>query len=235
MSEHLMWYEALPQSAGWSSIWHGMILCSCGGIRSWSDCPVCHGSLITDHMIVEYEPGRYIPVAPAQMGAEARYEDYLYLDLIQREWLRTASVAFPTSTVLANHANLSERAGVALLFWTYFESRIARLLRLGLHSVPDALREDILNRYSSISSRMDRLYKLVFGTTYFNDLRAVGSPLLVDFLGEVQSRRNDFSHGQPAAITDDLVERTVAILKDEHLAWIAVFNRRILELRATHC
>lgn len=89
---------------------------------------------------------------------------------------------------------------------------------LGLHSVTDVLREDILNRYFSIGSRMDRLYKLVFGTTYFNDFRAVGSLLLVDFLRKVQVRRNDLSHGQPAAITDDLVERTVAILKDDHLA-----------------
>ncbi len=228
-----MWFDAIPQSAGWSSIWHGLILCPCGGIRTWAECPVCHEPLVTDPVIVETGPGKHVTVIPAQMGAEARYEDYLYLDLIQREWLRPASVASPTSTWLADRANLSERAGVVLLFWTYFESRIARLLRLGLRSVPDALGEDILSRYSSVGSRMDRLYKLVFGTTYFDDLQAVGSPLLVDLLREVQSRRNDFSHGQPAAITDDLARRTVATLQDEHLAWIAVFNRRVAGLRTT--
>lgn len=191
---------------------------------------MCHEPVGGEPVIVEDEPGKYVTVMPAQMGAEGRYEDWLYLDLIQREWLRPASVVTLTSTRLAG---LAERTSVVLLFWTYFESRIERLLRLGLRSVPGTLREDILSRYSSVGSRMDRLYKLVFGTTYFNDLWAVGSPLLVDFLREVQSRRNDFSHGQPAAITDDLAARIVATLRDEHLAWIAVFNRRVSELRAT--
>jgi hypothetical protein len=227
-----MWHDAIPNNAGWSILWHGFILCRCGGIRTWPDCPVCQEPVGGETVIMGDEPRKYITVIPAQMGAEGRYEDWLYLDLIQREWLRPVSVVTLTSTRLAG---LAERTSVVLLFWTYFESRIERLLRLGLRSVPETLRADILGRYSSVGSRMDRLYKLVFGTTYFNDLRAIGAPLLVDFLQEVQSRRNDFSHGQPAAMTDDLAGRTVATLQDEHLAWIAVFNLRVSELRTTQC
>jgi len=162
------------------------------------------------------------------MGAEERYEDWLYLDLIQREWARPASSA---ADGMLRHKQISERAPVVLLFWTYFEGRVERLIRLGLTKMPAAMRKDMLARYSSVGARMDRLYKLSFGTTYFEDLRAVGAEAIASLLAEVQRHRNEFSHGQPAAISDDLAARVVAALRDEHLAWIAVFNRRITAQR----
>ena len=131
---------------------------------------------------------------------------------------------------MLRHHHISERAGVILLFWTYFESRVERLIRLGLKGMNEALREDVLARYSSIGSRLDRLYKLLFATTYFEDLAAVGAKPIATLLKEVQAKRNKFSHGQPDAITDELVQRVVENLKEEHLAWVAVFNRRIKAL-----
>ena len=47
----------------------------------------------------------------------------------------------------------------------------------------------------------------------------------------VQKCRNRFTHGHPEAIDDALVEELVAGLKNEHEGWIAVFNRRLKEVR----
>jgi hypothetical protein len=224
-----MWFDDLSPGKGWSSLWHGLGLCSCGAILLGDECSVCN--VKPDYTPIEIvdESGQRHSIRPASMGAEGRYEDWLYLDLIQREWLRPASAA---AEGMLRHKQISERAPVVLLFWTYFESRIERLVRLGLAQMSDPLREDVLGRYSSVGARMDRLYKLAFGTTYFEDLRAVNAGAIASFLAEVQKRRNEFSHGQPAAISDDLASRVVAGLREEHLAWIAVFNRRIAALRS---
>lgn len=118
------------------------------------------------------------------MGAEDRYEDWLYLDLIQREWLCPASGA---AEGMLKHKQVSERASVVLLFWTYFESRVERIVRLGLAQMSEALRDDLLARYSSVGARMDRLYKLAFGTTYFADLRAVDAEPIVSLNAVAES------------------------------------------------
>lgn len=224
-----MWFDSIPPNKGWSTLWHHLTLCSCGAIKGAETCSVCQAK--PNYQPIEYveEDGRTIHVAPAQFGAEGRYEDWLYLDIIQREWLRQAG---GNAGGMLRHSQVPERASVVLLFWTYFESRIDRLVRLGLKQLREPLREDLLARYSSVGSRMDRLYKLVFDTTYFDDLRAVNAEPIVSLLGEVQKRRNEFAHGQPSAISDVLAQRVVASLKDEHFAWISVFNRRIAALRA---
>jgi hypothetical protein len=170
-----------------------------------------------------------VHVPLAEFGAEGRYEDWLYLDIIQREWLRPSSTNVEG---MLKHQQISERASVVLLFWTYFESRIERLVRLGMKQLREPLREDILARYSSVGARMDRLYKLVFGTTYFEDLRAVNAEQIITLLAAVQKRRNEFAHGHPAAISDGLAQQVVSNLRDEHFAWISVFNRRVAALRA---
>jgi DNA-binding transcriptional regulator YbjK len=224
-----MWFDDLPSGKGWSSLWHHLSLCSCGAIQISDECSVCH--VKPDYSPIEHvdDSGQMVFLPPAAMGAEGRHEDWLYLELIQREWLRPASAA---AEGMLQHRQISERATVVLLFWTYFESRVERLLRLGLAQMREALCEDILARYSSVGARMDRLYKLVFGTTYFEDLRAVNAEPIVSLLAEVQKRRNEFAHGQPGAITDDLTNQVVAALREEHLAWIAVFNRRVAARRS---
>ncbi len=225
----MMWFSDLSPTDGWSKLWHGLSLCSCGAIKTDRTCSVCN--VTPNYTWLEYvdEQGCEIRIPPVEMGAEGRYEDWLYLDIIQREWLRPTSAG---AEGMLRHNQISERATVILLFWTYFESRMERLLRLGMRQMSEAMREDILARYSSVGSRMDRLYKLVFGTTYFHDLRAVNAEPIVSLLAEVQKRRNEFAHGHPAAISDALAEQVVASLRDEHFAWISVFNRRIAELHS---
>jgi hypothetical protein len=224
-----MWFDGIPPNKGWSTLWHHLALCSCGAIKTSSTCSVCHTK--PDYRAFEYvdEAGQKVYMPPAEFGAEGRYEDWLYLDIIQREWLRPSST---NAEGMLKHHQISERASVVLLFWTYFESRIERLLRLGMKQLREPLREDILTRYSSVGARMDRLYKLVFGTTYFEDLRAVNAEPIITLLAEVQKRRNEFAHGHPAAISDGLAEEVVSNLRDEHFAWISVFNRRVAALRA---
>ena len=161
-------------------------------------------------------------------GAEGRFEDYVLLDMMETEWNRATH---PEAHLLKN---TSDKALIVLLFWTYFETRIERLLRIGLDAVPGAIMEDILDRYSSIGSRLDKCYRILFSSTYEKDLQTTGCPAIWPHLKEVQKRRNEFIHGDPNAIDSAFVQRVVGLMKDEHEAWIAVFNLRLRAHRAQH-
>ena len=75
---------------------------------------------------------------------------------------------------------------------------------------------------------MDRLYRVLFDTSFRADLAALGLEQVGQHLDRVQKRRNAFAHGEPAAIDDDLVTEVVENLKAEHEAWIAMFNHRMV-------
>jgi hypothetical protein len=49
-------------------------------------------------------------------------------------------------------------------------------------------------------------------------------PAVADLLNDIHQRRNEFSHGKPQAISEAIVIALVENLKDEHEAWITVFN-----------
>jgi hypothetical protein len=159
------------------------------------------------------------------MGAEARYEDWVYLRMLEREWKRPLVDAdrFPD---VPEPSRPAARAAFVLIFWSYFETRIDRLYREGMCDIRDAIRNDLLRRYPSVGARLDRLYKIVFAATYWSDLSELGFERVAKLLQLVQMRRNEFAHGQPAAIDDGLINDLVEALKDEHESWIAVFNRR---------
>lgn len=65
---------------------------------------------------------------------------------------------------------------------------------------------------------MDRLYKLVYGTAYFEDLRVIDAAPIINLLSEIQKRRNEFVHGRPDAITNELIENLVSVLKEESIS-----------------
>ncbi len=165
-------------------------------------------------------------VLPAHMGGEGRYEDWVYLIMLEREWLRPVTDADRFFNV-AEGRRPSVRAIVVLVFWTYFETRIERLFREVLKDLPVAVTEDLLRRYASIGARLDRLYKVVFSTTYWADLDSLGYASISKLLTRVQQLRNEFAHGHPEAIDDALVADLVMGLKQEHESWISVFNKRI--------
>ena len=91
--------------------------------------------------------------------------------------------------------------------------------------------DHLLERHSFVGARMDRLYRVVFSSTYRADLNDLGYGRVAALLKKVEQCRNWFAHGHPEAIDDALVEELVAGLKDEHEAWIAVFNKRLRESR----
>jgi hypothetical protein len=158
------------------------------------------------------------------MGAEGRYEDYVYLEMLEREWMRPVTDADRFLTI-AERSRPSARAIVVLVFWTYFETRIERLFREAMARLPKAVMDDLLRRHASIGSRLDRLYKIMFSTTYSADLKDLGYGHVAELIKKVQTCRNHFAHGHPEAIDDGLIAALVTNLKDEHEAWIAAFNK----------
>ena len=225
-----MWYEDLQEGRAWNSLWFGYVRCSCGGIQSTeAACPACGAPAPRcESMVVVAADGTEVEVLSALMGAEGRYEDWVYLQMLEREWMRPITDADRFLSV-SERSRPSARAVIVLIFWTYFETRIERLLRENMRSIPERITEELLQRYSGIGSRLDRLYKLLFSTTYWSDLNALGFQQIANLLQRVQERRNQFSHGHPEAIDDTLIRDLIASLKEEHQAWIAVFNHRVKE------
>ena len=230
-SNDSLWYESLLDNESWSSLWSGYIRCVCGGIRSTvGQCPVCDKDLPNpDWVVVRDSHGTECRVPPVFNGAEGRYEDWIYLRMLEREWLRPVETGLYDS--IPRDRRPSARSIVVLVFWSYFETRIERLFRHTSEAVPRKVMDHLLDRYSFVGARMDRLYEVTFSTTYLADLRELGYGKVVTLLGRVRECRNRFTHGHPEAIDDPLVEELVAGLKDEHEGWIAVFNRRLKEAR----
>lgn len=227
-----MWFEDLPPETSWTSLWTGCIRCgNCSGIRTFTDpCPVCGTDLPKEEHTVILEDGREYTTLPVYVGAETRYEDYVYLQLMEREWERMSrDLSLPNR--LQHTEQVSTGASLVLLFWTYFETRLEYLLRNGLQHVPPAFLEDALNRYSSVGARLDRFYKIAFNSTYHSDLESLGYSDVSSHLARVQKQRNEFVHGSPQSIDDSLAVSVVAMLKQEHDAWIAVYNHRVSKLQ----
>ena len=182
--------------------------------------------VVADNALVELtENSRFflMPIA-VYMGAEGRYEDWVYLEMLQREWDRPVSDA--EAAFRFSSSAPSPRSAIVILFWTYFETKVGRLVRTAMNDVPERLRDDVLQRYSGVGLRMEKLYRILFESTYLTDLRRLGYEDLAIHLQVVWRRRNEFAHGQPAAIDDELVAAVVRNLKREHEGWIATYNFR---------
>ena len=83
------------------------------------------------------EDGQMVSVLPTYMGAETRYEDYIYLQLMEREWGHMTRGSVPQNN-LPFAGEVSMGASLVLLFWTYFETRLEYLLRRGLQHAPSS-------------------------------------------------------------------------------------------------
>src|SRR4051812_33600121 len=125
-----MWFNDLPSDRSWSSLWAHYIRCGCcSGIRSTKGvCPVCETPLLGDKPVdMQLEDGRVIKVMPAFMGAEGRYEDWVYLSMLEREWKRPLTDADRFLNI-SEGSRPTPRAVIVIVFWSYFETRIERLL-----------------------------------------------------------------------------------------------------------
>ena len=222
-----LWFELLEAKGSWTSLWFGYVICSnCQGIRQIeTNCPAC-GDPPYDlsPRVMTLPDGTTHQVPAAFPGAEGRFEDYAYLSWMEREWNRV----IPDEELQMVQAGFAPypKVTIILLWWTYFETRIERLLRSGMRTTPTAIVEDALERYSSIGARLDRLYKVVFGASYAADLQNLGKRDIWDLIREVQDARNRFMHGDPKAITESLTLKVVGRMRDEHEAWIQIYNSR---------
>jgi hypothetical protein len=180
------WFDNLPGEQSWTSLWYGYFICGkCGGIRKAEGrCSVCNEE-ISNHQFnkvkgkdgIEYE----VPLS-ASMGAEGRYEDYVYLNMIEYEWRRPVST-FDQFTFLSQDKRPAAKTIIVLVFWTYFETRIERLLNSSMKDIPNSIRQNLFKRYQSISARTEELYKILFGKTnsYFLDLVTIPDSLTRQF------------------------------------------------------
>ena len=224
-----MWFDDLPAGTSWTSLWYGYIRCGqCSGIRTLNDpCPACGAYLPKSvEQTVKLDDGREISVGSAYMGAETRYEDYVYLQILEREWERMMRDS-SSKDQMPFTKQVSTGASLVLLFWTYFESRIEHLLRDGLRHIPPRFLEDALKRYSTIGARLNEFYRIAFDATYHSDLVSLGYSGVSAHLARMQRQRNAFVHGSPQSIDDSLATSVVEMLKQEHEAWIAVYNHRV--------
>lgn len=144
------------------------------------------------------------------------------LTLVKREWDRPLAEV----SEWEREGRPSQRMLIVVLFWTLFEHHMDRLLDAGLATTLEAIRADLLRRYSSIGSRMNQLYKLTFNATMKDDLATLGYSDVFDHLVTVQQRRNDFVHGNSEAIDDNLVRQVVERLPNVQAAWLALYNHR---------
>jgi hypothetical protein len=140
---------------------------------------------------------------------------------MKREWNRPVA----QDEDLSEH-ECSQKAIVVIIFWTLFEHLMNQLFQTVLAKYPAGVRQDLLRRYQSVGSRMDRLYSMLFATTMFADWDKLGFSKTHEFLKRIQSSRNDFIHGKAEAISDELVRETFERIDEVQLAWIAVFNLR---------
>ena len=129
---------------------------------------------------------------------------------------------------------------MVLVFWSYFETRIERLFRETAKTVPKQVMEHLLERNSFVGTRLDRLYNVVFSTTYRADLNHLGCGRVAALLKKVEQRRNRFAHGHPEAIDDALVgdaesvEQSLERVTGEENLKIGLFDARAREQSGAH-
>lgn len=174
----------------------------------------------TDYVV----DGKVITVPPAFVGA-LDYSPYVFLQLMHREWCRKADEEDGFSG-LPEGSRPARRLLVVLTFWTYFESLMGWFYESAMQTLPERVSGDLLRRYNFIGVRLDRLHRVLFDSTYGQDLDLLGFALVRQHLELIQKQRNAFMHGDPQSITDSFVEETVALIPQFHEAWIAAFNMR---------
>ena len=189
-----MWVDDLPPDSSWTVLWSGYIRCgNCSGIRTFDDpCPACGADLPKEEYTLLVDNGQEISIPRAYMGAETRYEDYVYLQLMEREWERMTRDS-ASQNRLPHTEQVSTGASLVLLFWTYFETRVEHLLRDRLQHVPPSFLEDALSRYSSIGARLERFYRIAFDSTYHSDLMSLGYSDVSAHLARIQMRLQTLS------------------------------------------
>jgi hypothetical protein len=209
----------------WWGVWRDRI--RCGSCRALMDhkapCPICsadYRNLPPLEMVID---GRTVMVHQGVPGA-LDWSPYAMLQLMHRDWLRPLSGDGHLS--LPEGHRTSPRVLVVLIFWTYFETLMGWFYETAMSDLPPSVAADLLGRYNSIGSRLDRLHRILFKNRYVDDLDQLGYTSVRQHLEKIQQQRNSFVHGSPEAISDQLVNETVMAMPSFQQAWIESFNLR---------
>jgi len=208
----------------WWGPWKDHIRCRCGALANLNfACPVCHKDFSIRHVEIDGEKVE----TPAVFPGALTWSHYAMLKMIYGDWARR-SLGSHDIEALPLHGE-SPRALVVLVFWTFFESLMDWFYETSMRQLPPPVREDLLTRYNSIGARMDRLHRVLFCCKYSADLESVGGGAIRFHLEHLQKSRNQFVHGNPEAISDDLVHETVRLFPEFCAVWIRSFNLRCAE------
>jgi RNA polymerase subunit RPABC4/transcription elongation factor Spt4 len=220
-----MWADDPEKNKSWLGPWSGLVHCDrCHALMKGTVCPQCGRDFTTDtEMVIKAIDGEAYEVPQLIFQGALSWTTHSLLALMKREWERPL---LKMDQGLAAGRPPSQRMLLVVLFWTLFEHHMDRFYDAALAALPRPIHADLMRRYATIGSRMDRLYKLVFETTLEMDLRQLGHKEVYDLLMKVQKRRNEFIHGDSEAIDDALVLETVKVLPAVQEAWLALYNHR---------
>jgi hypothetical protein len=209
----------------WWGCWKDLFRCgNCWAyVGSSSLCPVCAHDYRNPEPREITIDGKLRTIPQAFAGALS-WSHYVMLQLMHREWLRP--LPEETNPSLPADHKPSSRVLIVLLFWTFFETMMTGFYETATGGLPKSVGADLLKRYNSIGSRLDRLHIVLFGTTYAKDLDQLGFTAVRKHLENVQDKRNAFMHGNPEAISDSLVAETVRMIPAFQEAWTQSFNLR---------
>lgn len=216
----------------WFGPWRALVRCTCGALaKTDRNCPICQRDWEPKTETVRDSSGTARTVYMAMMGA-IDWSEYVLLKMMHVEWQRPAGHSNALSG-LPEERRPSARLVVLILFWTLFERLMERLFADAMKELPSRVAADLLRRYAGIGLRLDRLFPLLFDTTFAAELERLGFPTIKTHLDRVQAARNAFLHGNPEAITDGLVLATAERLPEVQEAWIALYNSRCVQIRHT--
>lgn len=210
----------------WWGKWRDRIRCgTCLGLMDIkAPCPICgcdYRSLPpTEHVV----NGKVIAIPLAFAGA-LDWAPYVMLQLMYREWSRPLEEE-SCLAALPQRNRPSRRLLLVLTFWTYFETLMSWFYETATDQLPNTVAADLLARYSFIGARIGRLHRILFNTTYGQDLDQLGFSSIRQHLEIIQKQRNAFMHGNPESISDSLVKETVTLIPAFHEGWIECFNMR---------
>jgi hypothetical protein len=222
-----MWLDDLKPGQGWSGIWFGLGHCdACGALHHNEPCPVGGKRSEVEWHTFRDESGLEIRVPPARQGAIA-FSTHMLLGMMQREWERPLSADHWLDT---QRDAPPRRATLVLLFWVLFEGLLDRFYDAALTICPDGVHADMMKRYGHVGARMNQLHLALYKVTFLADLTQQGDGLLAEHIAKIHRCRNAFVHGDPKAISEDLVMRTIELLHDMQAAYVKLYNRRCTHL-----
>jgi len=218
-----MWAD--EKDANWLGVWCDL-----------SHCPTCHTLMKSSRPCpncgFEFKPQQHTRTDTAGVTHKSMsltvpgafsVTTATLLRLMQREWDRPVRENESSQAFIEE---VSPKLVLVILFWTLFEHLIDQFFHSAVSSLPAGVGRDLLDRYSSIGARMFRLYPLLFGISLERDLVSLGHTTVYAHLRNVQEKRNDFVHGNAAAMDDALVRETVERLHEVQEAVVALFNLR---------